>query len=144
MSRENVELVRSLQPGPDMDLVQLIREDTGALLAAILGPHVHDDFVARASGLDQFDVVGIDGLQAAWAEWLAPWESYRTEIEEMIDAGDEVVVLTRDFGRRPGMDAEIGVRGVAIWTVRDGRVACVTFYADRAEGLAAAGLEDRA
>lgn len=144
MSQENVELVRRLQPGPEVDLVQLIREDTGELLAQMLGPYVHDDFIAKASGLDQFDVVGVAGLQAAWAEWLAPWESYRVEIEDLIDNGDHVVVLTRDFGRRPGMNVEVPVQGVAIWTVRDGRVAQATFYADRAEGLAAAGVEDRA
>jgi ketosteroid isomerase-like protein len=140
MSRENVELVRNLQPGPEVDVVQLIKGENGALLASFLGPHVHEDFVTRASGLDQFDVVGIEGLQAAWSEWLAPWETYRTEIEDVLDQGDDVVVLTRDYGRRPGMDVEIMVKGVAIWTVRDGRVARVTFYADRAEGLAAAGL----
>jgi hypothetical protein len=144
MSRENVELVRSLQPGPEVDLVQVVRDDTGQLLENMLAPHVHEKFVATASGLDQFDVVGLGGLQSAWAEWLAPWETYRTEIEEVIDAGDDVVVLTRDFGRRFDMDAEIAVLGAAIWTVRDGRVARVAFYADRAEGLAAADLEERA
>jgi ketosteroid isomerase-like protein len=125
-----------------VDLVTLMGEDTGELLAGMLGPHVHEDFVARASGLDQFDVVGLAGLQAAWAEWLAPWETYRTEIEDVIDAGDDVVVLTRDFGRRRDMDAEVAVLGAAVWTVRDGRVARAAFYADRAEGLAAAGLAD--
>ena len=140
MSRENAELVRNLQPGPEVDLVQLMNGENGRLLVSLLGPHVHEDLVTKASGLDQFDVVGIEGMQAAWSEWLAPWETYRTEVEDVIDQGDEVVVLTRDYGRRPGMDVEIMVQGVAIWTVRDGLVARVIFFADRAEGLAAAGL----
>jgi hypothetical protein len=31
--------------------------------------------------------VGLDGFRATWRDWLAPWASYRTEIEELIDVG---------------------------------------------------------
>jgi hypothetical protein len=34
-----------------------------------------------------------------WLEWLKPWVGYRSEIERVVDLGDDVLVLVRDFGR---------------------------------------------
>ena len=72
MSHENVELVRSLQPEPGMDLVALFRDEAGAArLLDALGPFLHDDvvIVAGAGILGQGSWVGLEGLKAAWAEW---------------------------------------------------------------------------
>jgi ketosteroid isomerase-like protein len=84
----------------------------------------------------------MEGLRAACVEWLDPWESYRTEIEDVIDAGDEVVVLTRDYGRRSGTAAEVSMLGAAVWTVRDGKIARACFYPYRADSLEAVGLRE--
>ncbi|HEY7120934.1 MAG TPA: nuclear transport factor 2 family protein [Solirubrobacterales bacterium] len=142
MSRENVELVRRLQPPPEMDLVALFRDEEGAArLLSTMGPYLHDDFVAGGSRIHESELVGLAGLRAGWADWLEPWESYRVEIENLIDAGDEaVVVLTRDYGRRAGMEAEISIQGAAVWIVRDGKILRATFYTDRDTALEAAGL----
>jgi hypothetical protein len=72
-------------------------------------------------GIQTGEGLGLKGLKAGWADWLEPWESYRTEIEDVIDAGDDVVVLVCDYGRRPGMTVEVSVRGAAGWTVREAR-----------------------
>jgi ketosteroid isomerase-like protein len=146
VSQENVELVRGLQPSRDTDLVEAFRDDaTAAAVMETLSPFFHQDveilapgFVAGAS----VRFVGLEGLRAAWLEWLEPWESYRAEVEDVIDAGDDAVVLARDFGRRAGMTVEVGVVGGAVWTVRDGRVARVAFYLNRSEALKAVGLEE--
>jgi ketosteroid isomerase-like protein len=60
----------------------------------------------------------------------------------MIDAGDEVVVLVRDYGRRAGMAVEVGVMGASVWTVRDGKIAKAAFYPNRSEALKAVGLSE--
>jgi len=60
----------------------------------------------------------------------------------MIDLGDKVLVLVRDFGRRAGDTREVAVTSAAIWTVRDGKVTQVTFYADRDRALADLGLKE--
>ena len=72
--------------------------------------------------------------------WLEPWENYRTEIEDVLDAGDQTVVLVRDYGRRKGSDAEVSQRAAAIWTVHDGKIARADFYTDRDEALEAVRL----
>jgi ketosteroid isomerase-like protein len=123
MSQENVELVRKLQPSPGIDLVALFR-DAGV-------------------GIQAGEWGGLAGLRAAWADWLEPWASYRAEIEDVIDAGDDVVVLTRDYGRRPGMSAEIPIVAAAVWTVREGKIARNCFYPNREDALRAVGLPER-
>ena len=61
----------------------------------------------------------------------------------MIDAGnDRVVVLTRDHARPRGTNAEVDFLGAPVWTLRDGKVSRIEFYWNRAEGLAAAWLEE--
>ena len=82
------------------------------------------------------------GLRALWLDWMEAWESYRVEVEELLDAGNDVVVLVRDYGRRAGMETEVSVRGASVWTVRDGKVARIAFYPNRQEALEAAGLRD--
>src|SRR5436190_11384435 len=147
MSQENVDLVRRLQPSGDTDLVATFRDDaTAAAVMERLSPFFYDDveivwpptFVAG----EGVRFVGLEGLRAAWLDWLEPWESYRVEVEDVIDAGDDAVVLVRDFGRRAGMTAEVSVVGGAVWTLRDGRVARVAFYLNRSEALKAVGLEE--
>jgi ketosteroid isomerase-like protein len=85
---------------------------------------------------------GLAGLRYLWLEWLTPWESYRAEVEETIDLGDDVLVLVRDFGRRVGNTGEVRITSAAIWTVLDRKVARIAFWADRAAALKAVGLAD--
>jgi ketosteroid isomerase-like protein len=143
MSQENVELVRGLQPSPDTDLVALFRDEaTAAALMEAISPFFHEDveIVAPTFVAGQgVRFVGLDGLRAGWLDWLDPWESYRVEIEDLIDAGDEVVVLPRDYGRRAGMAMEVSVVGAAVWTVRDGKVARVAFHLNRSDAFEAIG-----
>ena len=83
-----------------------------------------------------------DAERDRWLDWLAPWTSYRTEIEELIDLGERVVVVVRDYAKSETDGPEVDFMGATIWTTRDGRVARVDFYAGgRAEGLASAGLK---
>jgi ketosteroid isomerase-like protein len=67
---------------------------------------------------------------------------YRAEIAELIDAGDRVVIITDDYGRRRGMSAEVQLHGAAVWTVREGKIVAIDFYPHRDGALEAAGLRE--
>jgi ketosteroid isomerase-like protein len=142
MSEENVELVRTLLPPSGTDIVPLIRDEAGfALMRAAISPLLTDDFrgtIVFPSLTRPF--AGLEGFRGAWLDWLEPWATYRSTIEELIDAGDCVVAVVRDYGRREGMDEEVELIGAAIWTIRDGKAARYDGYANRAEALKAAGL----
>jgi ketosteroid isomerase-like protein len=146
VSQENVELVRSFHPGPDVDLTRIYREESGwEWASSLLAPHLAKDFKCVAHGYPGVEgeiFEGLAGLRYVWLEWLTPWESYRAEVDEVIDLGDEVLVLVRDFGRRAGNAGEVRVTSAAIWTVRDRKVARIAFWAERAAALKAVGLQE--
>jgi len=141
VSTENVELVSALQPEPDVDLVELFRDDEAwANLSEVFAPIFQDEVESGFIGVGQESQnQGVDGFRQTWVEWLAPWESYRADIERVIDCGDDVLVITNDFGRKPGMTAEVRLFGAAVWTVTGGRIAKAYFYVDRKDALDAVG-----
>ena len=76
-------------------------------------------------------------------EWLAPFESYYARPEEIIDAGEAVVVRLRQGGR--GKQSGLEVKMPPYWLVyrlRDGGAVRIEFYRDQAEALKAVGLEE--
>ena len=77
------------------------------------------------------------------AEQLLPTlEEVRAEPERFLDAGDQVVVFIRYFGR--GTASRIEVRGAVVdahvLTMRDGRVQKLQMYQGTEKALEAAGL----
>jgi ketosteroid isomerase-like protein len=146
MSQENVELVRAALPRPDRDLIELFSDDSaGGELVKEMQPLLHPDFVSvkHFPGAEPGISHGLRGLRAGWLDWLAPWASYRAEIEELIDLGDRVVSVICDYARREPGAPEIPLKSAAVWTVSDGRIVRAEFYpGGRDEALAAAGLAE--
>lgn len=72
-------------------------------------------------------------------EFLSPWEDYRYEVHEVIEAGDHVVTpFTTHFRGRDGLDVE--AHATWVWTIRGGALMRVCLYQDRDEALEAAGF----
>jgi ketosteroid isomerase-like protein len=146
VSQQDVDLVRALlAPFEEGDLIPMWRDDaifnvTREVTADLLTADFECVFVREDVGRSTYQ--GIDGLRAAWLDWLEPWDSYYAGVEDVIDVGGgRVVVLTRDHALPKGASAELDFPGAPIWTVRDGKLARIEFYFNRAEGLAAAGLD---
>ena len=142
MSKENVELIRALIPPPETDMAALLRDDelfeqTAGALETIIDPEVE----SLANWMGGTRYVGVEGFRQLWLDWLEPWTSYHTEVEELIDAGDRVLALIRDHGQRTDTDAEVELTASSVWEVRDGRIVRVAFYTDRDDAFAAAGVE---
>jgi ketosteroid isomerase-like protein len=144
MSRENVELVLGLYQAPDVDYVQLYRDDSlWTEQADALAPFVHAEFdcVMYEFGSEK-RYVGLDGLRAFMLDWTAPWIAYRIETEEAIDLGERVLVLNHDHGRREGSTQEVRGRVAAVWTIRDGKITRLDAYTTHADALKAVGLAE--
>jgi ketosteroid isomerase-like protein len=145
MSQEDVEIVRRLLgPFEQDEIVPLFRDEAiwtsiTAASATFFASDFECVFVRDDVGRAAYS--GLGGLRAAWLDWLLPWETYHAEIEDVIDAGEgRVLVLTRDYACPKGASGEVSFMGAPVWTVRDGKVARIEFYWNRAEGLAAVGL----
>jgi ketosteroid isomerase-like protein len=65
------------------------------------------------------------------------------EVDEIIDAGDRILVAGRMSGRGKTSGVEVGVDEYHVWTVHDGRPVRMQMYHDRDEALRAAGMQGR-
>jgi SnoaL-like domain len=141
VSAENVELIRALHLGPDVDVATLVNDDGAAeRLRLALGRSFHPTVqcTMRFPGMTPVTYAGLDGLRLAWRDWLKQWASYRVEIDDIIDGGERVVVLLRVHGRREPGAPEVTRPGATVWTLSDHRVAKVDFNVPYGEALAAA------
>ena len=64
---------------------------------------------------------GLEGYRRNWLDRLEQWATYRTTMGELIDAGESVVALLRDHGRRKDMDAEVELIGATTFRFRGGK-----------------------
>jgi uncharacterized protein len=132
MSQENVEVVRrAYEAFADGDLE-----------AALNVFHPEVDIRPDAAVPDFGRFRGRDGWLELVGRWYEPWEEYRIEPKQFIDAGDQVVVLTREFGRRKDTGYEVEQRVGTVWTFRDGEAVRLEYFLDQAEALEAAGLKE--
>lgn len=84
---------------------------------------------------------GFSEVEAATKDWLRSWEWFRLELEDLIDAGEKVVALTRQLGRPRGGTADVTALAAEVWTMRDGKAIAFRGYADREEALRATGVQ---
>ena len=144
MSQKNVEIVKGLYPRPDADIAALFRDKRSfETMRESLRSLLTDDFESVAVVLGQTRrYAGLEGLRQNWLDWLEPWATYRSTIDELIDAGERVVLLLRDYGRREGTDKEVEIIAASICTIREGKLARWEDYPDRAVALEVAGLSE--
>ena len=144
MSQENVEIVRALIPPPDTDVASLLRNDSlfeqmTTALEPLIDPAIESVAIWHGGATTY---VGIDGFRKLWLDWLEPWATYYVRVDEVIDAGDRIVVLIRDRARRHDTEAEIELISGSVWEVRDCKIVRAEFCGSREEALEAAGLSE--
>ena len=84
---------------------------------------------------------GREGLKRVWASWIDSFEHFRMEIEEVIDAGDRVMVMAclRGIGKDSGAEVHTPTFAI-IWTVREGQAVRIQALPTRAAGMESLGL----
>jgi ketosteroid isomerase-like protein len=130
MSQENVEFLRqgyeALERGDMEAFTALSRER--------LGPefdfhHVWDGRVFK----------GFEGTQEWVSDTRETWKNYRQELEEIVDLGENVVVVLRVSARGGGSGVPVAQELAVVWTFEDERPVRARSFTSRAEALAAAG-----
>jgi ketosteroid isomerase-like protein len=83
---------------------------------------------------------GLDAIMDHLTRWSAMWEGWNVEVERVIDAGsDHVVVLIRETGRSAsGLDMD--ERHAELYRIRDGRIVRRQGFSDPNDALKAVGL----
>ena len=134
MTHENVAIVKSLYEQwsrGDYDDRQPFAEDL--------------DFQMSGSVWLQQEPVrarGIDGMSSVWKEVLRDWDDFHAgPIEELIEVGDQIVVLNRLVARGKQTGIKVDSARGAVFTFERGKITRL-FLADRDEFLEAVGLSE--
>jgi ketosteroid isomerase-like protein len=144
MSQENVDVVLTVQPAPEVDCVPLFRDEsqwTGFAEAVRPVIHPHVECVMHVFGGDR-RYAGLEGIRSFMLDWMAPWANYRIELERVVDLGERVLILNNDRGQRDEGAEEVRGRVGIVWSFHDGKVLRVDAYTTHADALKAVGLTE--
>ena len=76
-------------------------------------------------------------------EWYDAWaDDYSTQVESIREYGDVVIALLRFTGHAKASGIEVAGGVFEVYRFRDGKIASVEDFTDRAEALKAAGREE--
>jgi ketosteroid isomerase-like protein len=133
MSQENLDLLRR---GYD----HVAR--TGEWLPEAVHPEFVWDTTTLDFGINLQRCVGLDATNRWLAEWVEGFENWSLDVEETIDAEDQVITVVRQQANPRSGGPVVEMRFAQVWTFRDGLIARMDMYRDRDEAFEAAGLEE--
>jgi ketosteroid isomerase-like protein len=127
MSQENVEVVRSIYEAwaADRSAAPFIDRDL--------------EYVNPPYAIEPGTRIGRHYLRKV----TEIFPNVRFEIERYIDAGDDVVVIAKQFGRGSTSGVETETRMGYVWTVAEGKAIRFRWFNDAAEALEAVGLSEQ-
>ena len=134
MSQENVEILRRFakvfQTG-----------DLERVVSQFFDPEI--EWRTSAEDPDAATYRGPEAYKRYVEQWWESFEGLQAQVEEYIDAGDQVIVRIAQKGR--GDDSGVPVTGTFwfVLGVRNQKVVTLDMYATREEALEATGLKDQ-
>ena len=136
MSQENVEIVREALTVTAY--LAAIRDGDFRPLLVHFDPEV---LVNQPPELpDAKSYRGHDGVVEALGDWPSQWDEFRAEILEVLDGGETVVQLTRQYMRARDMEIEQDV--AFVYTFKDRKIIGWDAYFTFDKALEAAGLRE--
>jgi len=133
MSQKNVDVVRRAWEASQ-------RHDNEEALA-LYDPTIEIDTTSRGE-LDAGAYRGLEGVQDFFRNWLSSFGDFRSEVEEWIDAGDQVIAIVHSYGRGRRSGVPVDMREAHLWTVLNGKLKRLQVFGTKAEALEAAGLRE--
>src|SRR6266576_1967756 len=132
MSQENVEIVRRLN--------EVYNQRSFAENPDLVDPEIVWD-MSRMQIPDSAAYTGPVGFREFVDTWTESFVSEQIDAEDIIDGGDQVLVMVHHSGRGKISGIEVDQRFAMVWTLRDRRAVRMEMYRTREEALAAMGLE---
>ena len=131
MSRQNVELVERLN--------DVYNERRFAENPDLIDPAMVWD-MSRMQIPDSTAYTGPLGFREFVDTWTESFASERIDADEILDAGEHVLVMVHHSGRGKISGIEVDQRFAMVWTLRDGRAVRMEMYPTREEALEAMSL----
>ena len=133
MSAENVELVRQALESFNLEGVEAIADRIDPAF---------ETTTPSSLSVEPDTYRGPEGVQRWFDAWGGTMDEVRFDLDELIDAGDQVVAVSRLVARSHTTGLELEQAVAMVWTLRDGRAVRLDPYATREEALQAVGLEE--
>jgi ketosteroid isomerase-like protein len=134
MSQESVEIVRGVYDA-------FARHDNRTPFEVYAEDIVLDLSKLSAVGVEPI-YHGHEGVRQYWRDVLSVSSEVHLEVEELIDAGDRVVAVTRASGVGRVSGVPLGTIRVSVWTLAGGKVVRMEVFDDRRQAFEAAGLRE--
>jgi ketosteroid isomerase-like protein len=139
MSEENVEIVRQIIATNRAEY----RNDEARIEAFLALWDPNCEYTSVVAAVEPRTYRGHDGLRRYPADMADSWADWRSEVEEIIDAGLDTVfatIHTRITGKQSGVALDARLAMVFVFSA--GKVLRARTYLDRREALEAAGLSE--
>jgi ketosteroid isomerase-like protein len=116
----------------------------GGLDAAADFWHPDIDWRAMVGALDDVgEIHGTEAMRRYAQDWLETFDNITFTPEELLDLGDDRVVVVQHLtGRARLSGIETELRYAVVYTLRDGKIVRGREYGDRQEALKAVGLRE--
>jgi ketosteroid isomerase-like protein len=103
-------------------------------------PHVEWDLTAFDEAPPGTVVRGLDDVLQLIATWLRRWEAYDVEVLDVVEAGDDVLLLVERRAREAGTGIDAHRIAAQVWSLEQGRIRRIRSFSRVADARAAAGL----
>jgi len=130
MSLENVEVVRQIYA--------VWGEEGSPIPSGLLDPEI--EWVNPPEAVEPGTRHGIDAFAAAAESVSDTFDGVGVDIDELLDAGNRVVVVATLHGRGRGSGADVERRQGYVWTIRDGKAIRFEWFNSADDALIAAGV----
>jgi ketosteroid isomerase-like protein len=109
------------------------------------GEPIWDDFaetleIRDHQSPDQGHYVGHAGWRRWIDDWSGAWTDWSVEVEDIVEAGDSVLVLIHHTARGSSSGLDLDSHDGILYGFRDGKVVTLDYYTGREQALEAAGL----
>jgi uncharacterized protein len=130
VAQENVDVVRRIYA--------VWGEEGSPVPSGLLDPDI--EWVNPPDAIERGTRRGTEEFAAAADAVSDTFEGVGVDIDEMLDVGDQVVVLATLRGRGRGSGADFERRQGYVWTLRDGRAIRFQWFNSPEDALTAAGV----
>jgi ketosteroid isomerase-like protein len=132
MSQENVEIVRQM-------LAAWVSGDRDAARTAY-----DENVVWVVPVIDASVSHGVPEMEQAVEAWRRSCDDYAFEIQELMEGGDHVIAVIRQFGRGKESGTEVDLTSALLFTLLASKIVRMEAFETREQALEAAGLSESA
>jgi ketosteroid isomerase-like protein len=120
MSQQDVELVRSLFDGMGNADKEALLQMLPELIEQTFDPEI--EWVEDPQRADSRTYRGHAGVRESFERWMEGFDNYSFDVEDVIDCGDNVLVIAREHARGAASGAAISSRNYFVLTLRNGKL----------------------